>query len=338
MLLSLDLLLLKNNSYVEGGLAIPISCLRVGKMVKAKKDTYKRVYRPDGSYHYPKTDANKLRIKGNDYWQNFELNGSKEGTEKKPKISLLKLYEDIIVPDIERKVVDRFSEGGKYKVIIVKQEDSAGLHQDKTYVARMEAIFKERDWILFNQPSQSLVTNVHDSCIFPMMSKYVSNHASLNFGSRVMKMDELHKVVMDVWNDKTNIPAMSWAFCAQPQIVAANFHYRGHNTYLSKHGGMHFGIRNAYVNDTDVEGGVVAKKTCLFRNDDGDNGGENLCATDGGGDHDEVPSLKFRNPDLRELPFGKLTTEMRRVLGKFLDTQSLTPELAHAWNDEDDKE
>ena len=36
------------------------------------------------------------------------------------------MYKEQIIPDIEKKIVNRFSNNGKRKVIIVKQEDSAG--------------------------------------------------------------------------------------------------------------------------------------------------------------------------------------------------------------------
>jgi hypothetical protein len=62
--------------------------------------------------------------------------------------------------------------------VIVKQEDGAGLHTDSTYLKGMKREFDRRDWLLFNQPSQSPVTNVHDACIFPMMSKAVTRRVS----------------------------------------------------------------------------------------------------------------------------------------------------------------
>ena len=46
---------------------------------------------------------------------------------------LISAYRDIIIPDLER-MVEGVSDGGKKKVIVVKQEDEAGLHQDNTYL------------------------------------------------------------------------------------------------------------------------------------------------------------------------------------------------------------
>ena len=128
---------LNNNDVAGGGTAIPIACVRVGQMKKAEKDSYKRVYRDDGTYHYPCILENRLQKKGEMYFSNVELTGSNEGTDNSPKVSLLKVYEDEIIHAIEEKVVQRYNENGEVEVCIVKQEDGAGLHQDKTYLARM---------------------------------------------------------------------------------------------------------------------------------------------------------------------------------------------------------
>ena len=132
------------NDITKGGTAIPVSLVRVGKMVKAKQDSYKRVYRDDGTYRYPKTEGNLLRRKGEEYFKCCELTGSKEGSKKKPKISLLKVYQEKIIPDLEEKIVRRFNNNGTRSVVIVKQEDGAGLHQDKTYLREMQQMFDER--------------------------------------------------------------------------------------------------------------------------------------------------------------------------------------------------
>jgi hypothetical protein len=56
-------------------------------MQKAKKDSYKRVYQEDGTYHYPKIPENKLRMKGEMYFESMEITGSNEGTATDPKLS-----------------------------------------------------------------------------------------------------------------------------------------------------------------------------------------------------------------------------------------------------------
>ena len=52
-----------------------------------------------------------------------------------------------------------------------------------------------RKWLLFNQPSQSAVTNVHDACIFPMLSKCVSGIQALFYFACLLKGEELYEYV-----------------------------------------------------------------------------------------------------------------------------------------------
>ena len=231
---------LNDNDICKGGKAIPIACVRVGRMKKAARDSYKRVYKEDGSYTYPKNAEGLLRRKGEEYFAGVELTGSKEGTEKDPKMSLLKVYQDTIVPALEEKVVGRLNEGGERQVVIVKQEDGAGLHQDGTYVSTMKKVFAEKEWLLFNQPSQSPVTNVHDACIFPMMSKAVSSNQAMVYGSQLLKGEELNKTVMQVFDDKAHLPTIARVFTWHSQIVCSILEHDGDNDYLSKRGGVHF--------------------------------------------------------------------------------------------------
>ena len=113
-------ILTNENDISEGGVAVPIAMVRGGKMVSAAKDTYKCVYHPSGLYHYPKIAENKVCTKGQMYFKPVKLSGSSEGTEKKPKILLLKVYKEEIVPAIEEKVVKRFNNNGERKVLILK--------------------------------------------------------------------------------------------------------------------------------------------------------------------------------------------------------------------------
>ena len=120
----------KGNDITKGGKCVPITCICCDELVEAEKDSHKRVYQEDGSHKYPPIKDNQLRVKGQPYFKSLDLTGSSEGTYKK-KISLLKCYRDIIIPALEEKIVNKLSEGGKIKVVIVKQEDNAGLHMEK---------------------------------------------------------------------------------------------------------------------------------------------------------------------------------------------------------------
>ena len=65
-------------------------------MAKAKKDSFKRVYLENGKHYYPQWEHNRLRTKGDMYFESLELTGSSKGSEDKPKISLLDLYKNEI--------------------------------------------------------------------------------------------------------------------------------------------------------------------------------------------------------------------------------------------------
>ena len=214
------------------------------------------MYRDDSSYRHPKIEVNLLHCEGQDYFKSCELTDSKEGTMKKPKISLLKVYKEHIIPDLEEKIVRRFNNNGNRKIVIIKQEDGAGLHQDKMYLKEMQQMIDERGWILFCQPSQSPVTNVHNVCIFPMMSKKVSSCQAIVFGARLLKGEQLYKMVKAVWDNKLNHLAISCAFAGHHQIVLSIMHHDGDNKYLVEKGGLSFGIHTTYVADHESKGVV----------------------------------------------------------------------------------
>ena len=124
------------------------------------------------------------------------------------------------------------------------------MHQDKTYLNEMKHEFLEkREWVLFNQSSQSPRFNVHDSCIFPMISKDVSREQVLVFGARLLKGEQLNETVMKVWNDQSNLTAITRLFASHWQIVCAAMAHDGDNSYLKENGGLSFGIRRTFISN-----------------------------------------------------------------------------------------
>ena len=62
--------LVTDNEITKGGLGFKISMERVGRMLAAKKDSYKRVYNNNSTaFRYPKVPENLLRKKGDSYFQ-----------------------------------------------------------------------------------------------------------------------------------------------------------------------------------------------------------------------------------------------------------------------------
>ena len=250
------------NDITKGGQVFPISLVRVGRMVKATKDLYKRVYRDNGTYHYPKIAANKLQTKGVEYSQAVEITGSKEGTNKDPKLSLISVHCDTIIPDMD-KLAEQLNENGTKKIIFVRQDDGAGPHTDKTYNKFMFDEFQRRDWINFRQPSQSPVLNTCDACFFPMMSKAVTREQGLSFGGRMMRGEELYESVKKVWNDRRNLPALARSYAGHHQIVCAMLENNGRKNYLRERKELLLGVRKAFMKTEDDEGVMLVPEAMV---------------------------------------------------------------------------
>ena len=313
----------KNNDLTKEGKTVPIACIRCGDLFEAEKDSFTRVYQEDGTFKYPRIDENQKRVKGKLYFKPMDLTGSSEGTAKKPKCSLLKFYQDQIIPALEEKVVQQLSENGKVKVVIVKQEDNAGLHNDKTYLYHINEEFRKRDWIIFNEPPLSPALNVHDSCIFPMLSKKVSSESVVLFGSRVLVGEELHQTIMKVWKDHTNLAAIARAFIQHTQIASSVLYYEGGNDYLYKKGGLHFGIRRTFLNDADGQGVTMV-----------DLAPENKLETNAGNAMHDRAQRGLRNhvPDLRPLyKNAKLSQAMLHVLRPNIEHELMDDDLLEVW-------
>ena len=73
-----------DNDFEKGGTALKILIKRAGAMAEAKRNTYRRVYKNDGSgkFHYPKLHDNILGEKGTEYFEN-------EGTEGTSQVSVV---------------------------------------------------------------------------------------------------------------------------------------------------------------------------------------------------------------------------------------------------------
>ena len=311
-----------DNDITKGGKTIPIACVRVGRNVFAQKDSYKRVYRDDGTYHYPPLPQNRLQKRGDIVFKNLDITGSNEGTADKPKCSLLKIYKDEILPAIDEKVINVLNENGSQKVCVIKQEDSTGPHQDRTYCNEMAEEFARREWLIFNQPSQSPVTNVHDACIFPMMSKEVSKEQAVSFRSTLLRNEQLHQTVMKVWNNKSHRYAMSKAFAAHPQLVSAILEHKGDNNYLSEKGGLSFGIRRTYHRNEEGDG--ITLIDLAVQNENETIAGQLLANARAAG-------LKYAAPDLRTLKNAAPTGEMKEILMSYVEEELMTDDVRESW-------
>jgi hypothetical protein len=119
------------NDMESGGIAQKLSIVHCGKMLPAQKDSYKRVYKPDDSFHYPKIPANLLRKKGEDYFVALDVNGSSSGTEKSPTFSLMEDYfMEHEFPAMDNLVTELDSKRPGIKHVVRYQLDGAGPHHE----------------------------------------------------------------------------------------------------------------------------------------------------------------------------------------------------------------
>ena len=73
---------MRDNDIKNDEIDFTVHTIFIGKMVKADKDTFKRVYRDDGTYYYPIMLENQLRKKGELYFKSCELTISYDRTGK----------------------------------------------------------------------------------------------------------------------------------------------------------------------------------------------------------------------------------------------------------------
>ena len=118
---------------------------RVGRMIPAKRDSYRRVYNEDNtSFTYPHIQSNILRKKGNLYFESMEVNATKEGSVSKPKYSLQKFFKEVEIPNLER-LTNQLSSSYNCRVVVRYQMDSAGPHTDRILTDYLSDEFTQRD-------------------------------------------------------------------------------------------------------------------------------------------------------------------------------------------------
>jgi hypothetical protein len=182
---------------------------------------------------------------------------------------------------------------------------------------------KRKTGLIFNQPSQSPITNVHDACIFPMMSKAVSRNQALNFRATLLKGEQLHQAVMNVCQDKRHQVTMLRAFAGHLQIVCSILHHKGYNKYLSEKGGLSFGIRKMFVVDEEGNGIIPITLAPQLQSEtvQGQLYNERIVAT----------GLKYETPCVKNLTQAKLSEPMKGFLMEHMDHAMMSEELLEVW-------
>ncbi len=305
-----------NNDMAAGGVAKRVTCERIGRMAPAKKDTYKRVYKEDGSYHYPKTPNNLLRKKGEMYFESLEVTGSTTTKNGKDKFALTEFFKNTELPNLKQLAMEVERDTNK-RVVVRYQMDGAGPHQDAGLQDFLRNKFDSHEWILKSQPAQSPLTNIDDFCIFPAMSKMVTNKQGNSNASKVLQTEQLWDFIQTCWNEFP-LETVAHAYAGHHQIVNAIARDEGGDAFVREKKVLHFGIRKHCIpffegKNTEVATGVELVD-CL--------------------EYDGEPSacnLRYNIPDVSELDMADFLNEQElHCLGNHLDNQQ--PEWFHIQN------
>jgi hypothetical protein len=242
-----------NNDIEAGGVSHLVGLQRAGRMVAAERDTYKRVYDPDGSgsYTYPKTLANRLRVKGQEYFQGMEITGSSVGKKKTPKYPLTEFFAEEIerLEGLAQKIE---SETGK-RVVVRYQMDGAGPHRDGKLLGFLDEALGARRWHLKFQPPNSPIPNVKDACIFPSLSKRISAEQGLSNGGCLYAQDQLWQAIKLAW-EMFPLDTISRSYIMHHQVVNAIASCEGGDDFLRAKSYFHANVRQCCVSTVDDEG------------------------------------------------------------------------------------
>ena len=208
-----------------------------------------------------------------------------------------------------------------YDVVFIEQEDGAGCHNNAEYQEFKDEAFKKRNWLRRMQSAQSPLFNVNDLFYFRKLSKEISAEQSMCFGTRVMKCDEILKVVDKVWKSKDDAVTISRGWMSHHQVMAAAYEMDGDNAYLTQNNGLDFGIRlNFYPNEDNT--GVV--RVTEFEN-------PNTPAQQIANERIRK-GLKHKVPSILKLNLGQLTDEQIGFFLVNLDHNNMDDKVREFWD------
>ena len=232
----------RDNDLRKGGRTHKLSMARCGGMVEATKDTYKRVYRENGTYHYPKIPENRRRVAGEKYFESWEITGSKTSTEEgKGKYALTVWLDKEIMPPLHQLCRQIEMESG-CRVWVRGQWDNATPHVEKKLLSHIAVRFGERGWVFTQQPPNSPLTNIMDAAIFPSAAKEASALQGWQDGGRYLHTERLWQLMQRVW-DNYSCEKIARAFVYQSQVAAAIYSCKGGDEFVQEHKGLSFGVR-----------------------------------------------------------------------------------------------
>ena len=116
----------------------------------------------------------------------------------------------------------------------MEEEDGADCHTNVEYQTFKDVEFKNRNWLRRMQIPQSPLFNVNEMFYFRKLSKKISSEQSMCFGTRVMKCEEILKVIDKIWKSTDDAVTISRGWMSHYQLIDAAFELKGYNAYLTK--------------------------------------------------------------------------------------------------------
>ena len=237
-----------DNDMRKGGRAEKICMTRAGGMTKATRNTYKRVYNADGSYTYPAREGNILRVKGNEYYEAWEITGSKEiDSQGNKKFAITKWIQQHFIVALNN-ICQRIEHETGKKVHVRGQWDNASPHTEKNVLALIGNLFEQKGWVWTMQPPNSPLTNIMDAAIFPALAKLVSGYQGLHNGGRYLKGELLYEYVQKAW-DNYPVEKIARSFVHHAQVAAAIHHCNGGDDFVKQKNGLHWNVRKVCTLD-----------------------------------------------------------------------------------------
>ena len=146
--------------------------------------------------------------------------------------------------------------------------------------------------------------------------KPFSAEQSLCYGTKLLKCEEIIKIVEKVWKSKDDAVALSRGWMSHHQVIAATLEMKGDNTYLKQKGGLYFGIRTNFYPNEDNTG--VLKIDELE---------QETSAADQITNERIRKGLKHKIPLFKDLKEGQLTREQIGFFHYHLDHEKMDDEI-----------
>ena len=143
---------------------------------------------------------------------------------------------------------------------------------------------------------------------------------SLTMGTRLMKSEEIIKIVDNVWKDNTDSVSISRGWMSHYQVISAALEMDGDNAYLKNKGGLDFGVRLSFHANEDNTGVDKIIEPV-----------EDMSAAEMVANERMNNSLKYNIPKLTDFGHVKLTVREQEFFKEHLDHKKMTEEVLEYW-------